>query len=74
MYELHWQQMGSIPMEWRLPHTLAAPYPPGFMFQRHNIFLSLIIPGYSGDNMCVYMEPLVDDLLRAWEEHVWTYD
>ena len=24
--------------------------------------------------MCVYMEPLVDDLLRAWEEGVWTYD
>ena len=24
--------------------------------------------------MCVYMEPPVDDLLRAWEEGVWTYD
>ena len=46
--------------------------PPGVMFQRQNIFLSLIIPGYPGDNMCVYMEPLVDDLLRAWEERVWT--
>jgi len=42
--------------------------PPGVMF------LSLIISGYPGDNMCVYMEPLVDDLLRAWEEGVWTYD
>ena len=29
---------------------------------------------YPGDNMCVYMEPPVDDLLRAWEEGVWTYD
>ena len=48
--------------------------PPGVMFQRQNIFLSLIIPGYPGDNMCVYIEPLVDDLFRAWEEGVWTYD
>ena len=48
--------------------------PPGVMFQRQNIFLSLIIPGYPGDNMCVYMEPLVDDLLRVWEEGVWIYD
>ena len=48
--------------------------PPGVMFERQNIFLSLIIPGYLGDHMCVYMEPLVDDLLCAWEEGVWTYD
>ena len=24
--------------------------------------------------MSVYMEPLIDDLVRAWEEGVWTYD
>ena len=24
--------------------------------------------------MCVYIEPLVDDLFCAWEEGVWTYD
>ena len=48
--------------------------PPGVIFQRQNIFLSLIIPGYPGDNMSVYMEPLIDDLLNAWEEGVWTYD
>ena len=24
--------------------------------------------------MSVYMEPLIDDLLNAWEEGVWTYD
>jgi len=34
----------------------------------------LIIPGYPGDNISVYMEPLIDDLLNAWEEGVWTYD
>jgi hypothetical protein len=22
----------------------------------------------------MYMEPLIDELLRAWEEEVWTYD
>ena len=48
--------------------------PPGVIFQRQNIFLSLIIPGHPGNNMSVYMEPLIDDLLRAWEEGVWTYD
>jgi uncharacterized phage-associated protein len=24
--------------------------------------------------MVVYMEPLIDELVRAWEEGVWTYD
>ena len=24
--------------------------------------------------MIVYMETMIDDLLRAWEEGVWTYD
>ena len=35
---------------------------------------SLIISGYLGDNMSVYMEPLIDDMLHAWEEGVWTYE
>ena len=48
--------------------------PPGVIFQRQNIFLSLIIPGHPGNNMSVYMEPLIDDLLRAWDDGVWTYD
>ena len=48
--------------------------PPGVIFQRQNIFLSLIILGHPGNNMSVYMEPLIDDFLRAWEEGVWTYD
>ncbi|KAG8082401.1 hypothetical protein GUJ93_ZPchr0014g46908 [Zizania palustris] len=50
--------------------------PPGVIFQRQNIFLSLIIPGpeYPGKNMSVYMEPLMDDLVHAWEDGVLTYD
>ena len=39
--------------------------PPSVLFQRQNIFLSLIIPEHPGNNMSVYMEPLIDDLIRA---------
>ena len=65
---------------------MAAPYtcwpvfviplnlPPGVLFQRQNIFLSLIIPEHPGNNMGVFMEPVIDELVRAWEEGVWTYD
>jgi hypothetical protein len=48
--------------------------PPGVCFQRQNIFVSLIIPGHPGNKMGVYMEPLTDELVLAWEEGVWTYD
>ncbi|MVG17265.1 hypothetical protein EF849_22830, partial [Aeromonas jandaei] len=34
--------------------------PPGVLFQCHTVFLSLIIPGHPGNNMGVYMEPLID--------------
>jgi hypothetical protein len=50
--------------------------PPGVCMQKHNMFLSLIIPGpeYPGKNMSVFMEPLVDELMLAWEEGIETYD
>jgi hypothetical protein len=35
--------------------------------------MSLIIPGHPGSNMGVFMEPLWDELISAWEEGVWTY-
>jgi hypothetical protein len=47
---------------------------PGVVFRRQNIFLSLIISGHPENKMGVFMEPLIDDLVRAWEEGVWTYD
>jgi hypothetical protein len=65
---------------------MAAPYtcwpvfviplnlPPGVSFQRLNVFLSLIIPGHPGKKMGVFMEPLIDELVSAWEDGVWTYD
>jgi hypothetical protein len=73
--------MGSIPSDERCPvHMLAhvcypnqSP-PPSVCFQRQNIFVSLIILGHPENKMGVYMEPLIDELVRAWEEGVWTYD
>jgi hypothetical protein len=47
---------------------------PRVCFQCQNIFLSLIIPRHPGSNMGVYMEPLIDELVCAWEDMVWTYD
>jgi hypothetical protein len=48
--------------------------PVGVCFQRQNMFLSLIIPRHSGNKMGVYMEPVIDELVRAWEEGLWAYD
>jgi hypothetical protein len=36
--------------------------------------VSLIIPGHPRNKMGVYMEPLIDESIRAWEEGVWTYN
>ena len=30
-----------------------------------------MIPEHPSNNMSVYMEPLIDDLVCAWEEGVW---
>ena len=48
--------------------------PPGVLFQRQTILVSLIILEHPVNKMSVYMEPLIDDLVKAWEEGVWTYD
>jgi hypothetical protein len=48
--------------------------PPGVTFQRHNVILTLIIPGHPGSNMGVFMKPVIDELVKAWNEEVWTYD
>lgn len=43
--------------------------PPSLIMQKNNIFLSLLIPGpkYPGKNYSVFIEPLVDDLIYAFE-------
>jgi hypothetical protein len=48
--------------------------PPSVCFQRQNIFVSLIIADHPRNKMGVYKEPLIDELVRAWEGGVWTYD
>src|ERR1041385_2566563 len=50
--------------------------PPQALMQRNTIFLTLIIPGpdYSGKNLSVYMQPLVDDLNHSWHHPTLTYD
>ena len=50
--------------------------PPSLIMQKNNIFLSLLIPGpkYPGKNYSVFIEPLVDDLIYAFEHGVLTYD
>jgi hypothetical protein len=57
-------------------HVFAIPLNllPGVLLQRQNIFLTLIIPGHLGNKMGVYMEPVYDELIKAWNEGVWTYD
>jgi hypothetical protein len=79
MYVLRWQWVQSLWNEYRPLHMLARvrytpESPPDVAFQRDTIFMSLIIPGHSRSNMGVYMEPLWDELISAWEVGVWTYD
>ena len=44
--------------------------------QRKNIFLTLIIlrPNYPGKSMNVYMQALKDELQKAWDNGIKTYD
>ena len=53
-------------------HPLESPL--GVSFQRHTVFLSLIIPGHPRSNMGVFMEPMIYELIDAWVKGVWTYD
>jgi len=48
--------------------------PPEVSFQRHTVFLSLIIPGHPGSHMGVFMEPMIDELIETWVKGMWTYD
>ena len=35
---------------------------------------SLIIPEHLGNNINAYKDILIDELVRGWEEGIWTYD
>jgi hypothetical protein len=44
--------------------------PPSVLMQKHNLFLSLIIPGrdHPGTTFSVFMQPLIDELKLAFDE------
>ena len=48
----------------RVRYSLESP-PPGVLFQQQTIFVSLIIPEHPGNKMSVYMEPLIDELIKS---------
>ena len=68
--------MGAAPYSCWPVFVIPLNLPPGVCMQKQYIFLSLIIPGpeYPGKNMSVFMEPVVDELLHAWEQGIVTYD
>ncbi|XP_071709264.1 uncharacterized protein [Rutidosis leptorrhynchoides] len=55
-----------------MPYNL----PPWLCMKKPFLFLSLLIPGPSapGNNIDVYMQPLVDELKELWDTRVNTYD
>jgi hypothetical protein len=68
--------------------SFAAPYsywlvkltiynlPPGMCIKPEFMFLSIIIPGPSspGQNINVYLRPLIDELTQLWSSRALTYD
>jgi hypothetical protein len=67
-----WYDRCTIHMLARVRHPPQSP--PSVSFQRHTVFLSLIILGHPRSNMGVFMEPVIDELINAWVKGVWTYD
>ncbi|XP_020080540.1 uncharacterized protein LOC109704191 isoform X2 [Ananas comosus] len=58
--------------------VILIPYnlPPWICMKQSNLILSLLIPGSSalGNDIDVYMQPLIDELKELWIEGVKTYD
>ena len=58
--------------------VFVTPYnlPPSLCMKRPNLFLSLLIPGPTspGQNLDVYLRPLIDELKVLWDDGVTTYD
>lgn len=50
--------------------------PPWLCTKRNFCMLTLLIPGpkQPGNDIDVYLEPLVDELKELWDQGVWTYD
>ena len=60
------------------PITLLIPYnlPPWLVMKEPYFMLSLLIPGphQPGNEIDIYLKPLIDELKELWEEGVDTYD
>ena len=50
--------------------------PPDLCMKKENIMLTLLIPGpqQPGNNIEVYLEPLIEDLCHLWDNGELTYD
>ncbi|KAL3849470.1 hypothetical protein ACJIZ3_011352 [Penstemon smallii] len=64
------------PRNVRLVILMAYNLPPWMCMDRENLFLSMIIPGPSspGNNIDVYLRPLIDELNLLWSDGVVTFD
>ncbi|XP_019242461.1 PREDICTED: uncharacterized protein LOC109222569 [Nicotiana attenuata] len=69
---------GSMSNAYSMWPVFLIPYnlPPWLCMKQSNILLSLLIPGPKspGMNIDVYLQPLVDDLKKLWEDGIETYD
>jgi hypothetical protein len=63
-----WSTWPVVVMPYNLPH--------GLCMKQSNIILSLLIPGKHspGNDIDVFLEPLIDELKQLWTEGVVTYD
>ncbi|XP_016471415.2 uncharacterized protein LOC107793551 [Nicotiana tabacum] len=69
---------GSMSNAYSMWPVFLIPYnlPPWKCMKQSNILLSLLIPGPKspGMDIDVYLQPLVDDLKKLWEDGIETYD
>ncbi|OIT20316.1 hypothetical protein A4A49_57189, partial [Nicotiana attenuata] len=69
---------GSMSNAYSMWPVFLIPYnlPPWLCMKQSNILLSLLIPGPKspGMNIDVYLQHLVDDLKKLWEDGIETYD
>ena len=71
----HFRTMGTLYSTWPV---VLMPYnfPPSMCMKKEFNMLTLLIPGPKSPGKClsVFMEPLIDKLLRLWETRVCTFD
>ncbi|XP_075109941.1 uncharacterized protein LOC107801371 isoform X1 [Nicotiana tabacum] len=69
---------GTMSTNYSIWHVVFVPYnlPPWLCMKQPNLTLSMIIPGprTAGNNIDVYLQPLIKELNELWYEGVETYD